>query len=132
MLVTIRIIGLSLVMSIYMMWAFRGIEYDLRESIAPLLLFLGGYLILTAVAVPVYQMTKGKSGGDTAGFAFLFWLVSVTAITIAWLAFFWQDPAAAGFFRDNIIVGAIILPVLVAAANFVIVQGFTYLAPKRR
>jgi hypothetical protein len=132
MLVTIRIIGLSLVMSIYMMWAFRGIEYDPQESVGALLLFLGGYLILTAVAVPVYQMTKGKSGGDTASFAFRFWLISVTAVTIAWLTFFWQDPAAAGFFRDNIIVGAVILPVLVAAANFAIVQGFTYLAPKRR
>ncbi len=132
MLVTIRIIGLSLVMSIYMIWAFRGVEYDPQESIGALLLFLGGYLILTAVAVPIYQMTRGKSGGDTAGFAFRFWLISAAAVTIAWLVFFWQDPAAAGFFRDSIIVGAVILPVLVAAANYAIIQGFTYLAPKRK
>ena len=132
MLIAIRIIGLSLIMSVYMIWAFRGVEYDPLESISALLLFLGGYLILTAVAVPIYQMTKGKSGGDTTGFALRFWLISAAAVTIAWLAFFWQDPAAAGFFRDNIIIGAVILPVLVAAANFAFLQGIAYLAPKRK
>lgn len=132
MFVTIRIIALSLVMSVYMLWAFRGIETDPQESIGALLVFLGGFLVLTAVAAPVYQLTKGKSGGDTAGFAFRFWLISAAAVTVAWLVFFWQDTAAAGFFRDSVIIGAVILPVLVAAANYVLTQVFAYLAPKRK
>lgn len=127
-----RIITLSLVASIYMLWAFRGVEYDPQEAIGALLVFLGGYLILTAIAVPAYHLTKGKSGSDTAGFAFRFWLVSAAIVTIAWLVFFWQDPAAAGFFRDNIIVGAVILPMLIAAANFALTQVFIYLAPRRK
>jgi hypothetical protein len=52
-------------------------------------------------------------------------------VTIGWLVFFAQDPAAAGFFRDNILIGAAILIVVVAAANFAVTQVLAYLAPKR-
>lgn len=47
-------------------------------------------------------------------------------------AFFRQDPAAAGFFRDNIIIGAVILVALMAVANYALTHVFAYLAPERK
>ncbi len=130
--VGIRITSLSLIMSIYMVWAFRGVEYDPQEAIGALLVFLGGFLVLTVIAVPIYKMTGSKAGGTLAEFAFRCWLVTATLVTIGWLVFFAQDPAAAGFFRDNILIGAAILIVVVAAANFAVTQFLAYLTPKRK
>lgn len=130
MLVAARIILLSLVMSIYMVWAFRGVEYDPQEAVGALLVFLVGFLVLPAIAVPVYKMTWGKAADNTPDFAFRCWMITAALVAIGWLVFFAQDPAAAGFFRDNILIGAVILIVLVAAANFVLSRVFDYLAPK--
>ena len=88
--VGIRIISLSLIMSIYMVWAFRGVESDPQEAISALLMFLGGFLVLTVVAVPIYKMTGSKVGGTLAEFTFRCWLVTATLVTIGWLVFFAQ------------------------------------------
>lgn len=132
MQVAARILGLSLVMSVYMVWAFRGVEYDPQEAVVALLEFLGGFLVLTAVAVPIYKMTRGKAGGNISEFAFRFWMITATLVTFGWLVFFAQDPAAAGYFRDNILIGVAIFIVVVLATNFVLNRVFAYLAPKRR
>jgi len=132
MQVVARIIGLSLVMSVYMVWAFRGIEYDPQEAVSALLIFLGGFLVFTMVAVPIYRMTGSKAGGTLEEFTFRCWMITAALVAIGWLVFFAQDPAAAGFFRDNILIGAAVLIVLVLAANFLLNQVFAYLAPRHK
>lgn len=65
-------------------------------------------------------------------FAFRCWMITAALVASGWLVFFARDPAAAGFFRDNILIGAAILIVLVFAANFILTQVFAYLAPQRK
>lgn len=131
MLIATRIIILSLVLSVYMVWAFRGVEYDPQEAVSALLGFVGSFLVLTAVAVPIYRMTRGKAGGNVAVFAFRCWLVTAAVVTLVWLVYFSRDTAAAGFFRDNIVVGALALIAVIGGANFALTQCLAYLAPKR-
>lgn len=130
--VAIRIVVLSIAMGAYFVWAFRGIENDPLESAPALLGFIAGFLFLTAVAVPVFAATAGKGKGNLAGFAFRCWLLTAGLVAVGWLVFYSRDPAAAGFFRENVIVGGLVLAGLVAVVNFALIRALEYLAPRKR
>ena len=132
MATAIRIGVLSIVTAVYIMWAFRGLEYDLLEVGPPLLELLAALIIPTAVAVPVYNKLGQRDSAQTARFAVLFWFASTAVITVGWLILFGRDAAAAGNFRDNIIIGVVILVALIAALNFAITPVLKYFEPKRR
>lgn len=123
-------------MAIYMGWAFRGIEYEIQEAGIALLGFFIAFMIGTLVATPIYRL---KSKPDTAAlerFAFRVWAVTASLVAIGWMVFYAQDAAAAGEFRDNVIIGGVIMAVLVTVLNFVLAyaldRSLTYLTPKRR
>lgn len=119
-------------MAVYMGWAFRGIEYEALEAGPALLGLFLAFLVPTVIAVPVYNKLGPREAAQTARFAFGFWAVSAGVVALTWLFAFGRDAAAAGYFRDNIIVGLIGLIVLVAALNFALIPTLRYFAPKRR
>lgn len=132
----IRIGVLSVVMAVYMGWAFRGIEYDVMETGPALLGFFVAFTICTLIAAVVYRAMSQPEPEALARFAFRVWVVTAALVTVGWLFYYAQDPAAAGEFRDNIIVGGVILAVVVGVLNFVLTlaidRGIDYLMPKRR
>ena len=132
MTIAIRIGVLSLAAAIYMTWAFRGIENEFMESAPAMLQILLAYAIPTLIAVPVYRKMGERDEAQVAGFAFIFWLAAAAVVTAGWMMLFGLDAAAAGYFRDNIIVGLIGLAVLVPVVNFGLTRAFMYYAPKRR
>ncbi|MFQ5609576.1 MAG: hypothetical protein ACE5G3_02170 [Gammaproteobacteria bacterium] len=132
MAIAIRIGVLSLAAAVYMAWAFRGIEYEVMETLPALLELFLAFMVPTLVAVPVYRKTGTRDDAQVARFAFIFWLGAAAVVAAGWLILFGVDAAAAGYFRDNIILGVIGLIALVAVANFAVVRGLDYFAPKRR
>ena len=132
----IRIGVLSVVMAIYMGWAFRGIEYDVMETGPALLGFFVAFTICTLIAAVLYRLKNQPDSETLDRFTFRVWLVTATLVAVGWLFYYAQDPAAAGEFRDNIIVGGVILAVIVGVLNFVLTlvidRGIEYLMPKRR
>jgi hypothetical protein len=132
MAIAIRIGIISVAMAVYMGWAFRGIEYEALEAAPDLLAFFLAFTIPTAIAVPVYKMLGQRDNAQISRFAFRFWLAAAGVAAGAWLVMNAGDPATAGFFRDNVIVGIIGLIALVAAVNFGAIQVLQYLAPKKR
>lgn len=132
MATAIRIGVLSIATGVYIMWAFRGLEYDLLEVGPPLLQLVAAFIVPTAIAVPVYQKLGQHDAAQVARFAFLFWLASTAVITVGYLILFGRDAAAAGYFRDNLIIGVVGLIALIAVLNFVLIRVLGYFAPKRR
>jgi len=132
MIIAIRIGVLSVAMALYMTWAFRGIEYDVLESGPAALEYFISFMICAVIAVPVYRMIKKPDNDALAAFAFRIWLVTATLVTIGWLIYFSQDVASQGEFRNNLIVGAIIMAVMVAVLNYALIIANRNLARKRR
>jgi len=133
MAVASRIGVLSAVMAVYMVWAFRGLEYDIAES-GPAL--LGLFVTFTVLAIIAAPILRRKAAGDAAApggeLIYRFWIVSAAVIAVGWLIYYANDAAAAGEFRDNVIVGGLILAALVVVIHFVLLRVEAYLAPKRR
>lgn len=132
MATVIRIGVLSIATAVYIMWAFRGLEYDLLETGPPLLQLIAALIIPTAIAWPVYSRVGQHDDAQVARFAFLFWLASTAVISVAYVILFGSDAAAAGYFRDNLIVGVVGLIILIGVLNFVTIRVLDYFAPKRR
>jgi hypothetical protein len=132
MAIVIRIGILSVAMAVYMGWAFRGIEYEPLEAAPDLLGFFLAFTIPTAIAVPIYKLMGQRDAAQISRFAFGFWLVAAGLAAAGWLVMNAGDPATAGFFRDNVIVGIVGLIALIAAVNFGAIQALQYLAPKKR
>ena len=129
MQIVLRIIVLSIVMGAYFIWAFRGIENHPVESVPALLGLLAGFLAPTAIGMGLYAATTGRGRQDLPALAFRAWLVTAGVVAIGWLVFYAQDPAAAGFFRDNVLVGGLVLAALMVALNFGLLRALDYLAP---
>jgi hypothetical protein len=127
----IRIVILSVFMALFMVWGFRGVENNPLEAVPALLGFIAAFLAPSAIAVPAWAATAGKGRGNVAGFAFLFWAGSAAAVAAGWLVYYARDVAAGGYFRDNMLVGAVALAALTAALAFGLARGLDYLAPKR-
>jgi len=123
-------------MAVYIGWAFRGIEYEIQEAGIALLGFFVAFMIGTLIATPIYRLKSGPDAAALERFAFRVWAVTASLVAIGWMVFYAQDTAAAGEFRDNVIIGGAILAVLVTVLNFVLAYaldiGLTYLTPKRR
>lgn len=132
MATAIRIGVLSIATAVYIIWAFRGLEYDLLEVGPPLLQLTAALIIPVAVAVPIYSKLAQHDAAQVARFAFLFWLASTVVISVGYLFLYGRDAAAAGYFRDNLIIGVAGLIALIAVANFVVLRILDYFAPKRR
>jgi len=129
--VAIRILVLSVVMSIYDIWAFRGVENNPVETIPAFLEVLATFLAPTALLVPAYAMTLGKGRTDLSRFALTCWMVTAALVALAWLGFYAWDKASGGYFRDHMLVGALLLAALMVAANFGLVRALDYLAPRK-
>ena len=136
MAMAIRIGVLSAVMAVYMSVAFRGIEYDIMETGPALLGFLVAFTICTIIAALIYKMKNQPDSEQLSAFAFRVWLITAPLVAIGWMVFYAQDVAAAGEFRDNVILGGVIMAVMVGILNFaltyVISYGSDYFKPKRR
>lgn len=136
MAMAIRIGVLSAVMAVYMSVAFRGIEYDFMETGPALLGFFITFTILTVIAALIYKVKNQPDSDTLSAFSFRVWLITAPLVTIGWLVFYAQDVAAAGEFRDNIILGGVIMAVMVGVLNFVLAYaisyGIEYFKPKRR
>jgi len=128
----IRIGILSVAAAVYMGWAFRGIEYEALEAAPALLGLLLAFLIPTLIAMPVYKRLGERSDAQMARFALGFWMASGAIVVLIWLVAFGRDAAAAGYFRDNLVVGIVGLIVLVAILNFALTPVLQYFAPRRR
>lgn len=136
MAMAIRISVLSAVMSVYMGVAFRGIEYDPVEMAPALIGFFITFTICTIIATAIYKMKNQPDSEILSAFAFRVWLITASLVSVGWLIFYAQDVAAAGEFRDNIIIGGIIMAVMVGILNFVLSYvisfGIDYFKLKRR
>jgi len=128
----IRIGILSVAAAVYMGWAFRGIEYEALEAAPALLGLFLAFLIPTLVATPVYKKLGERSDAQVTRFTLGCWMACAAAVVLVWLVAFGRDAAAAGYFRDNLIVGIIGLVVLVVVLNFALQPILQYFAPKRR
>ncbi len=126
----IRIVVLSLLMGVYMIWAFRGIENNPLEAAGALLALVSGFLVLTVIGVPIYARWK-RVDANLAELTFRWWLVTAIPITAGWLGFYSRDLALQGYFSANVVLGAIGLAILVAAANYLLVKAGGYLSAKR-
>jgi hypothetical protein len=131
MAIAIRTGILSLATALYMTWAFRGIEYDVIETAPALLGLTLALWIATIIGVPIYMKRGQHDDAQVARFAFIFWAVTAGIVAMGWLLIYGRDPAAAGEFRDNLIVGVIVLIVFVAVVNFGVVRVLDYFSPKR-
>ena len=130
--IVIRIAVLSAVMAIYMGYAFRGIEYDPVEAGPSLLAHFLAFTILTLIAVPLYKMKTHPDEAALGAFTFRFWAVTATIVSIVMIVYSSMDVASAGEYRDNVIVGAIIMAVMIVALNFVLKYSLHKLLSKRR
>ena len=130
--IVIRIAVLSAVMAIYMGYAFRGIEYDPVEAGPSLLAHFLAFTILTLIAVPLYKMKAKPDEAALGSFAFRFWAITATIISLAMIVYSSTDVASAGEYRDNIIVGTIIMLVMVVALNYALIFAMQKLLSKRR
>jgi hypothetical protein len=132
----IRIGILSAIMAGYMGWAFRGIEYDVMETGPALIGYFIGFTLIALIAALIYKSRSKPESAALEKFTFRTWLVSVVVVALGWMIYYSQDPAAAGEFRDNIIVGGLIMAALVGVLNFALAYavdfGINYLKPKRR
>ena len=131
-----RIGILSFIMSIYMCWAFRGIEYDVMEILPAVVGFFLAFTICAIIAGALYNLMKKPDEEALYKFIFLVWAASASVVTVGWLIFYAQDTAAAGEFRDNVIIGGVIMAVMVGILNYAVAyalsHGMNYLKPKRR
>ncbi len=130
--IIIRIAVLSAVMAIYMGFAFRGIEYDPIEAGPSLLAHFFAFTILTLIAVPLYKMKAHPDEAALGTFAFRFWAVTASIVTLAMIIYSSTDIASAGEFRDNLIVGTLIMVVMVVALNYALAAALKNLLSKRR
>ncbi len=132
--VIVRIIVLSVVAGAYMVWAFRGVETDPRQSVEPLVIFVAGFLAPTLLIAAVYILTLGKAKDSTSRASFIFrcWMVTAALVAAGWLVYFYGDTAAGGFFRANLIGGVIGLIVVVVAGNLLVSAADRYLEGGRR
>ncbi len=130
--IAIRIAVLSAAMAVYMGVGFRGLEYDPMEAGPSLLGYFLAFTIWTLIAVPLYKMKTRPDEESLASFTFRFWAVSATVVTIVLLIYSSMDIASAGQFRDNMIVGAIIMAVMVVALNYLLIVILRNLLSKRR
>jgi NhaP-type Na+/H+ or K+/H+ antiporter len=130
--IVIRIAVLSAVMAIYMGFAFRGIEYDPLEAGPSLLAHFFAFIILTLIAVPLYKMKTHPDEATLGAFAFRFWAITAGIVSLAMIIYSSTDVASAGEFRDNLIVGTIIMLVMVVALNYALVIVLKNLLSKRR
>lgn len=123
-------------MAVYMGWAFRGIEYEIQEAAPALLGFVIAFMLGALIATPIYRLKSGPDAAALERFAFRVWAVTATLVAIGWMVFYARDAAAAGEFRDNVIIGGVIMAVLVTVLNFVLAyaldMGIGYFMPKRR
>lgn len=127
----IRIAVLSLVMGVYMIWAFRGIENAPVEAASALLELVLSFLVLTVIGVPIYARLKHVTGAGLVELTFRWWLVTAILVTVGWLVIYSRDLASEGYFSSNLAVGAIGLAILVAVANYLLVKAGGYLTAKR-
>ncbi len=130
--IAIRIAVLSAVMAVYMGVAFRGIEYDAMETGPALLIYFLAFTIWTLIAVPLYRMKVQPDEQTLKSFTFRFWAVSAAIATIGLIIYSTTDIASAGKFRDDVIVGGIIMAVIVAALNYVLTIALRSLESKKR
>jgi len=130
--IAIRIAVLSAVMAVYIGVAFRGIEYDPMEAGPSLLVYFLAFTIWTLIAVPLYKMKANPDEASLVSFTFRFWAITATIVSIGIIVYSQTDVASAGEFRDNVIVGAIIMPVMVVALNYALIFGMRSLESKRR
>jgi len=130
--IAIRIAVLSAVMAVYMGVAFRGIEYDPMEAGPSLLIYFIAFTIWTLIAVPLYKMKAHPDEDKLVSFTFRFWAVTAAVVAIGMMIYSQTDVASAGSFRDNVIVGAIIMAVMVVALNYVLIIALRNLQSKRR
>ncbi len=130
--IAIRIAVLSAAMAVYMGYAFRGIEYDAMETGPALLGYFLSFTILTIIAVPLYKLKSHPDEKTLTAFAFRFWAVTATIVTIALLVYASTDVASAGKYRDNIIIGGIIMAVMVVALNYALIYASQFLMTKRQ
>jgi hypothetical protein len=132
MAIAIRTGILSVATALYMIWGFRGVEYDVVEIAPPLLGMTLALWIATIIGLPVYMKLGQRDDTEITRFGFRLWLVTAAIVAIGWLLLYGLDPAAAGEFRDNIIMGVIGLIVFVAVVNFGVVRALQYFGPRRR
>jgi len=130
--IAIRIAVLSAVMAVYIGVAFRGIEYDPMEAVPSLLVYFLAFTIWTLIAVPLYKMKANPDEASLVSFTFRFWAITATIVSIGIIVYSQTDVASAGEFRDNVIVGAIIMAVMVVALNYALIFGMRSLESKRR
>jgi len=130
--IAIRIAVLSAVMAVYIGVAFRGIEYDPMEAGPSLLVYFLAFTIWTLIAVPLYKMKANPDEASLVSFTFRFWAITATIVSIGIIVYSQTDVASAGEFRDNVIVGAIIMAVMVVALNYALIFGMRSLESKRR
>lgn len=130
--IAIRIAVLSAAMAVYMGLAFRGIEYDPIEAGPSLLGYFLAFTILTLIAVPLYKMKTHPDEESLTSFTFRFWAISAAIVAIGMIFYSTTDVASAGEFRDNVIVGAIIMAVMVVALNYALIIALRSLLSKRR
>jgi len=132
MTIAIRIAVLSAVMAIYMGLAFRGIEYDPLEAAPSLLIYFLAFTIWTIIAVPLYKMKAQPDEAALGAFAFRFWAITATIVTIGMIIYSQTDVASAGKFRYNVIVGTLIMIVMMVGLNYILAAALQNLKSKRR
>ncbi len=130
--IVIRIAVLSAAMAVYMGVAFRGIEYDALEAGPSLLGYFLAFTIWTLIAVPLYKMKNHPDEKSLTTFAFRFWAITAAVVAIGMVIYSQTDVASAGAFRDQPIVGAIIMAVMVVILNYALIFAMRSLEPKRR
>ena len=130
--IVIRIAVLSVAMAVYTGFAFRGIEYDPIEAGPSLLGYFLAFTILTMIAVPLYKMKSQPDEPTLAAFTFRFWSITAALAAIGIIIYSSTDVASAGEFRDNLIVGTIIMAVMVVALNYAVIFALRNLESKRR
>jgi hypothetical protein len=128
----IRIAILSAAMAVYMGVAFRGIEYDALEAGPSLLGYFIAFTIWTLIAVPLYKMKTHPDEKSLATFTFRFWAITAALATIGMMIYSQTDVASAGMFRDNVIVGAIVMVAMVVILNYALIFALRSLESKRR
>ena len=127
----IRIVILSVFMALFMVWGFRGVENNPLDAAPAFLGFIAAFLAPGAIGAPAWAATLGKGRG-TAGAIFPAWAVTAALVAIGWLVYYARDIAAGGYFRDNMLVGAVLLAVLTAVLAIGLGRGLDYLAPQRK
>ncbi|MAF82546.1 MAG: hypothetical protein QGH93_03415 [Gammaproteobacteria bacterium] len=130
--IAIRIVILSAVMAVYIGVAFRGVEYDPLETGPALLGYFLAFTIWTLIAAPLYKIKTQADEASLATFTFRCWAITATLATCVIIFYSMTDIASAGEFRDNIIVGTILMAVIVVALNYALIIALRSLLSKRR